>query len=209
MCPELYEAYASTDCGQITAIGPEDWATRGDTVGKPIWCVLVRITGENEREVPRGEEGEICVRTPLAIQGYYRNPVATEEFLSGGWCHTGDIGFVDEEGYLTVSGRKKNMVKSGGISVFPEEIEEALRKHPAVMDVAVIGFKSAEWGEAVKACVVLKEGANCEPESLIKFCKESLASYKAPKVVEFLSSLPRTGLGKIDRGRLETMSRTD
>ncbi len=209
ICPELYEAYASTDCGQITAIGPEDWATRGDTVGKPIWCVLVRITDQNGREVPRGEEGEICVRTPLAIQGYYRNPAATEEFLSGGWCHTGDIGFVDEEGYLTVSGRKKNMVKSGGISIFPEEIEDALSKHPAVFEVAVIGFKSVEWGEAVKAFVVLKEGAICGVESLIKFCKESLASYKAPKVVEFLSSLPRTGLGKIDRRKLETMSRTE
>lgn len=203
ICRELYEAYASTDCGQITAIGPEDWATRGDTVGRPIWCALLRITDENGREVPRGEEGEICVRTPLAIQGYYRNPAATEEFLSGGWCHTGDIGFVDDEGYLTVSGRKKNMVKSGGISVFPEEIEDALRKHPAVSEIAVIGFKSAEWGEAVKAFVVLKEGASCEPESLITFCKESLASYKAPKVVEFLSALPRTGLGKIDRGKLE------
>ncbi|MGE5305739.1 MAG: class I adenylate-forming enzyme family protein [Alphaproteobacteria bacterium] len=205
ICPELYEAYASTDCGQITSIGPGDWATRGDTVGKPIWCVLLRITGNDGREVPRGEEGEICVRTPLTIQGYYQNPAATEEFLSGGWCHTGDIGFVDAEGYLTVSGRKKNMIKSGGISVFPEEIEETLRKHPAVTDVAVVGFKSAEWGEAVKAFVVRKEGARCDAESLIKFCKESLASYKAPKVVEFLSSLPRTGLGKIDRGKLESI----
>jgi fatty-acyl-CoA synthase len=202
ICPELYEAYASTDCGQITAIGPDDWRTRSDTVGKPIWCVLLRISGEDGREVPRGEEGEICVRTPLAIQGYYRNPAATEEFLRGGWCHTGDIGFVDEQGYLTVSGRKKNMVKSGGISIFPEEIEDALRQHPAVKEAAVIGFKSAEWGEAVKAFVVLKDGARCEPESLIKFCKESLAPYKAPKSIEFLSSLPRTGLGKIDRGKL-------
>ncbi len=209
ICRELYEAYASTDCGQITAIGPDDWATRGETVGKPIWCVLLRIADQTGREVPRGEEGEICVRTPLAIQGYYRNPKATEEFLSGGWCHTGDIGSLDAEGYLTVSGRKKNMVKSGGISVFPEEIEDALGKHPAVSEIAVIGFKSAEWGEAVKAFVVLKEGAACEPESLIKFCKESLASYKAPKVVEFLSALPRTGLGKIDRGKLEAMTRQE
>jgi fatty-acyl-CoA synthase len=206
ICPELYEAYASTDCGQITTIGPDDWAMRGDTVGKPIWCVLLRITDDDGREMPRGQEGEICVRTPLAIQGYYQNPTATEEFLSDGWCHTGDIGFIDEQGYLTVSGRKKNMIKSGGISVFPEEIEDALRQHPAVTEVAVVGFKSTAWGEAVKAFVVLKEGTSCEPESLIKFCKESLAFYKAPKVVEFLSALPRTGLGKIDRGKLETKS---
>jgi acyl-CoA synthetase (AMP-forming)/AMP-acid ligase II len=202
LCPELYEAYASTDCGQITTIGPEDWDAHGDTVGKPIWCVLVRINDERGREVAPGEAGEICVRTPLAIQGYYNNPAATEEFLEGGWCHTGDIGFIDRHGYLRVSGRKKNMVKSGGISIFPEEIEDTLRKHPAVSDAAVAGFKSPDWGEAVKAFVVLNHGATCAPESLIQFCKERLASYKAPKAVEFVSALPRTGLGKIDRGKL-------
>jgi acyl-CoA synthetase (AMP-forming)/AMP-acid ligase II len=94
------------------------------------------------------------------------------------------------------------MVKSGGISVFPEEIEDTLRQHPAVADAAVIGFKSQQWGEAVKAFVVLNRDTACDANSLIQFCKESLAPYKAPKVVEFLSSLPRTGLGKIDRGKL-------
>jgi acyl-CoA synthetase (AMP-forming)/AMP-acid ligase II len=207
VCSRFYEAYASTDCGQITVLSPEDRITHGNSVGKPVWCVRVKIADDDGRELPLGKEGEICLRTPVAIQGYYRNPQATAEFLRNGWCHTGDIGFLDEQGYLTISGRKKNMIKSGGISVFPEEIEEALRKHPAVMEAAVIGFKSAEWGEAVKAFVVLKKGASCEPESLIHFCKESLAAYKAPKVVEFLSALPRTGLGKIDRGKLETMSR--
>jgi acyl-CoA synthetase (AMP-forming)/AMP-acid ligase II len=202
ICPQLYEAYASTDCGQITIIGPEDRNVAPETVGKPIWCVLLKIAGDDQRELPRGQEGEICVRTPLAIQGYYNNAPATEEFFSDGWCHTGDIGFYDEKGYLTVSGRKKNMIKSGGISVFPEEIEDVLRKHPQVADVAVIGFKSSEWGEAVKAFVVLNTGANGDADSLIAFCKASLASYKAPKVIEFIARLPRTGLGKIDRGKL-------
>jgi acyl-CoA synthetase (AMP-forming)/AMP-acid ligase II len=202
ICADLSEAYASTDCGQITTIGGKDWDDHGDTVGKPIWCVLVRITDDDGREVPRGGEGEVCVRTPLAIQGYYKNPQATEEFTKGGWCHTGDIGFVDGNGYLHISGRKKNMVKSGGISVFPEEIEDTLKKHPDVTDAAVVGFKSAEWGEAVKAFVVLNPDAACSADALIRFCKKSLAPYKAPKVVEFLSVLPRTGLGKIDRGKL-------
>ncbi|MGH7851972.1 MAG: class I adenylate-forming enzyme family protein, partial [Candidatus Binatia bacterium] len=143
---------------------------------------------------------------PLAIQGYYQNPQATDEFLQGGWCHTGDIGFLDDEGYLHISGRKKNMVKSGGISVFPEEIEDTLRGHPDVADAAVIGFKSREWGEGVKAFVVLNHGAACRAETLIQFCKKSLAPYKAPKVIEFLSALPRTGLGKIDRAKLEVMN---
>ncbi len=207
ICPELYEAYASTDCGQMTTLGPEDWATRGDTVGKPIWCVLLKIAGDDGSELAVGENGEICVRTPLAIAGYYQNTAATEEFLAGGRCHTGDIGFVDSEGYLHVSGRKKNMVKSGGISVFLEEIEEALRQHPAVMEAAVVGFNSAEWGEAVKAFVVLHRDAQCSGDTLIGFCKGALASYKAPKLVEFVATLPRTDLGKIDRFKLAMMNR--
>jgi fatty-acyl-CoA synthase len=207
LCQHVSEAYASTDCGQITTISGDDWDSHGDTVGKPIWCVLVRIMDDNGREVPIGTAGEVCVRTPLAIQGYYQNLQATEEFLHGGWCHTGDIGFLDNEGYLHISGRKKNMIKSGGISLFPEEIEDTLRNHPAVADAAVIGFKSQEWGEAVKAFVVLNPGANSSAEALIEFCKESLATYKAPKIVEFVSILPRTGLGKIDRGKLESVTR--
>jgi fatty-acyl-CoA synthase len=207
LCADLFEAYASTDCGQITTIGAADWESHGDTVGKPIWCALLRIADDEGREVPNGTEGEVCVRTPLAIQGYYQNPAATEEFLRGGWCHTGDIGFLDDQGYLHISGRKKNMVKSGGISVFPEEIEDTLRRHPDVADAAVVGFKSPEWGEAVKAFVVLNPGAECVAAALIQFCKASLAPYKAPKVIEFLPILPRTGLGKIDRGQLAVLNR--
>ncbi len=206
LSPGIFEAYASTDCGQITTVDAEDWETHGDTVGKPIWCVLVRFADDDGKETARGEPGEICLRTPLAIQGYYRNPDATTEFLAGGWCHTGDIGFLDEEGYLHISGRKKNMVKSGGISVFPEEIEDTLRRHPAIEDVAVVGFDSQRWGEAVQAFVVLKHGADCSAGKLIQFCKESLAPYKAPKAVRFLSVLPRTGLGKIDRGKLSVLT---
>ena len=202
VCPTLSEAYASTDCGQMSLLAPEDRLAHHDTVGRPIWCVTLRIENEAGEEIPLEQEGEICVRTPLAVQGYYCNPEATEEFLAGGWCHTGDIGFLDSDGFLHISGRKKNMIKSGGISIFAEEIEGVLKKHPDVADAAVVGYRSAEWGEGVKALVVLNQGASCEPEALIGFCKESLARYKAPKVVEFVSSLPRTGLGKLDRGRL-------
>ncbi|HEX9155616.1 MAG TPA: AMP-binding protein [Nitrospira sp.] len=201
--PHVYEAYASTDCGQITILKPEDRARHGDSVGRPIWAVRLRVNDENGRELALGHAGEICLRSPMAIEGYYRNPEATAEFFSDGWCHTGDIGFLDEEGFLHVVGRKKNMIKSGGISIFPEEIEAVLATHPDLAEVAVVGCRHPEWGEAVKALVVPKKNALVDPERIIEFCKESLAPYKAPKVVEVVTRLPRTALGKIDRGKLE------
>jgi fatty-acyl-CoA synthase len=202
VCSEIHESYASTDCGQVTALTPEDRANHGDTVGRPIWCVLLGILDHDGKEVPPGQIGEICVRSPLCVQGYYRNAEATREFFAGGLCHSGDIGFIDAEGYLHVTGRKKNMIKSGGISIFPEEIEEVLSSHPKVSEVAVVGFMSEAWGEAVKAFVVLKRGESSNPEELMRYCKDSLASYKAPKIFTFVDVLPKTGLGKIDRGKL-------
>jgi acyl-CoA synthetase (AMP-forming)/AMP-acid ligase II len=202
VCSEIHESYASTDCGQVTALTPEDRGGYGDTVGRPIWCVLLGILDDEGKEVSSGHLGEICARSPLCIQGYYRNAEATREFFAGGWCHSGDIGFLDKDGYLHVTGRKKNMIKSGGISIFPEEIEEVLSYHPKVLEAAVVGFKSDAWGEAVKAFVVLKPGESTSADELIRYCKEAVASYKAPKAVVFVDALPRTGLGKIDRGKL-------
>ena len=209
VCPEIHESYASTDCGQVTALTPADRANHGDTVGRPIWCVLLGILDEKGKEVPSGEMGEICVRSPLCIQGYYRNPEATTEFLASGWSHSGDIGFIDTDGYLHVTGRKKNMIKSGGISIFPEEIEEILSSHPKVSEAAVVGMTSDTWGEAVKAFIVLKGGESPNAEELTRYCKEHLASYKTPKAFAFVEALPRTGLGKIDRGKLIALLETD
>jgi len=189
----------------VTALTAKDRGSRGDTVGRPIWCALLGIVDDEGNEVAPGERGEICVRSPLCIQGYYRNAEATREFRAGGWCHSGDIGFIDADGYLHVTGRKKSMIKSGGISIFPEEIEEVLACHPKVSEAAVVGFKSGTWGEAVKARIVLKPGENSSAEELTRYCKESLASYKTPKVFTFVAALPRTGLGKIDRGKLNAL----
>jgi long-chain acyl-CoA synthetase len=171
-----------------------------------MWCTLIGILGEDNTEVPTGERGEICVRSSMTVQGYYRNPAATEELFAGGWVHTGDIGFLDPEGYLHVTGRKKLMIKSGGRSIFPEEIESVLVRHPKVVEAGVISVESRKWGEAVKALVVLKPGERCDAEELTHFCKERLAAYKAPKTFAFVPGLPRNGLGKIDRGQLRTMA---
>jgi fatty-acyl-CoA synthase len=202
LSPHVYEAYASTDCGQIAILKPEDRASHSDTVGQTIWAVLIKILDDDCREVSFGEFGEICLRSPMAIQGYYRNPDATEEFFRGGWCHTGDIGFLDKDGYMHVTGRKKNMIKSGGISIYPEEIEEVLLTYPGLADVAVVSWHDATWGESVKALVVPKAGATIATDAIIRYCKERLANYKAPKCVEIVASVPRTALGKIDRGKL-------
>ncbi|MGH7874286.1 MAG: class I adenylate-forming enzyme family protein [Candidatus Binatia bacterium] len=207
LSPHVYEAYASTDCGQIAILKPEDRATHSDSVGQTIWAVLIKILDDDCQEVRAGELGEICLRSPMAIQGYYRNSEATEEFFRGGWCHTGDIGFLDSAGYMHVTGRKKNMIKSGGISIYPEEIEEVLSACPGVADVAVMSWRHSEWGESVKALVVPKSGTVLEPQHVIDFCKNHLASYKAPKSVEVVAGLPRTALGKIDRGKLAASNR--
>ncbi|HXV80501.1 MAG TPA: AMP-binding protein, partial [Candidatus Binatia bacterium] len=147
--PNIYRTYASTDSGQMAISKPGDLATKPGSAGKPVWCVELRIVNENGNPVPLNEIGEIICRSPLATEGYYKNSEATNASFRNGWFYTGDLGYFDEEGYLFVVGRKKDMVKSGGISVYPLEIESVLYKHPEVTEAAVIGVPDPEWGEAV------------------------------------------------------------
>ena len=137
-----------------------------------------------------GQVGEIICKSPLASQGYYKDTNATDLSFRDGWFHTGDLGHFDEEGYLYVVGRRKDMIKSGGISIYPLEIEEVLYGHPDVLEAAVIGLPDSEWGEVTKAVVVLKERAETQTQELVQFCKDRLASYKVPKSVSFVSPFP-------------------
>ena len=203
--PNIYRTYASTDSGQMAISKPADMETKPLSAGRPVWCVELRIVDEAGRPVPANEVGEIACKSPLATQGYYKNPEATDAAFRDGWFHTGDLGHFDEEGYLYVVGRKKDMVKSGGISIYPVEIETVLYHHPDVLEAAVIGLPDSEWGEAVKALVVVREGAAVHGEELIQFCKQRLASYKVPKSVEVVDSLPHTELGKVAKERLKLM----
>ena len=145
----------------------------------------------------RGESGEICVTGELVTPGYYKNPEATAEARQFGWLHTGDIGVMDDEGFITIVDRKKDMIITGGFNVFPNEVEQVLSGHPAVQDCAVIGVPDEKWGEAVKAVVQLKVGTECRDATLIALCKEQLGSVKAPKSVEFIDDLPRSAAGKV------------
>jgi acyl-CoA synthetase (AMP-forming)/AMP-acid ligase II len=205
LTPNIYRTYASTDSGQMAISKPADMDNKPNAAGRPVWCVDLRIVDESDRPVPVGEVGEIVCQSPLATEGYYKNPEATNASFRDGWFYTGDLGYFDEEGYLFVAGRKKDMVKSGGISIYPLEIESVIYSHPDILEAAVIGVPDPQWGEAVKAVVVLKPGAEMSGSQLIAFCKERLSGYKVPKSVEFRDSLPHTEVGKVNKVKLKEM----
>jgi len=177
--------------------GTPEQMKRLASAGFPRTDVEVKIFNSNDKELPPGEMGEIVTRSDLVMKGYWRNPEATAETLYSGWLHTGDMGYIDEGGYLFIMDRSKDMIISGGENIYPREIEEVLIKHPAVREVAVIGVPDAKWGEAIKAVVALQPGASAAEEELIGFCKDNIASYKKPKSVDFVDELPKNNYGKI------------
>jgi acyl-CoA synthetase (AMP-forming)/AMP-acid ligase II len=159
--------------------------------------VEVKIFDPDDKELSPGEMGEIVTRSDLVMKGYWRNPEATAETLRNGWLHTGDVGYMDEGGYLFIMDRSKDMIISGGENIYPREIEEVLVRHPAVREVAVIGVPDPQWGEAIKAVVSLVPGQSTTEEELTAFCKDNIASYKKPKSVDFVDELPKNNYGKI------------
>lgn len=167
------------------------------SAGRETTGVRVRIVDDEERDVPAGQMGEIVVRGDLVMKGYWRKPEATADTLRGGWLHTGDIGYLDSDGYLYITDRKKDMIISGGSNIYPREIEEVICRHPAVFEVAVIGIPHEKWGETVKALVVPREGMRATEAEIIEHCKRHMASYKKPQSVEFLPTLPKNAYGKV------------
>ena len=178
------------------------------TVGRPMLGTDVRIVDEEGRDVPVGAVGEVVSRSACAMRGYWQAPELTAEAVRDGWMYTGDLGRQDEEGYLSLVGRKKDILKSGGATVAPAEVEGVLYQHPAVAEAAVFGRPDATWGEAVHAVVALRPGAAATSEEIISFCADRLATYKKPRSVEFLPSLPKTGIGKIARKALQERYRS-
>jgi acyl-CoA synthetase (AMP-forming)/AMP-acid ligase II len=184
---------------------PADVERKPNAAGRPVWCVDLRIVDDQNQPVQVGGVGEIICQSPLATHGYYKNPEATHASFRDGWFYTGDLGYFDDEGFLFVVGRKKDMVKSGGISIYPLEIESVLYNHPGILEAAVIGVPDRDWGEAVKAVVVLKPASMVTVEELISFCKERLSGYKVPKTVELRDSLPHTEVGKVNKVKLKEL----
>ncbi len=202
------QMYGMTETsGTIVALDPEDHVPEGSprmrSVGKPLAGVEVKIIDEVGEEVPTGTVGEIATRSNKNMSRYWNNPEATAETIDpDGWLRTGDAGFLDEDGYLYIHDRVKDMIISGGENVYPAEVENALYAHPKIADVAVIGVPHEKWGEAVKACVVVKEGEELTEAHVIAHAREHIAGYKCPKSVDFIEALPRNPSGKILRREL-------
>jgi len=182
--------------------GTPEQTKRLSSAGIPRTDVEVKIFGPDDEELPPGSMGEIVTRSDLVMGGYWRNPGATADTLRTGWLHTGDIGYLDENGYLYIMDRSKDMIISGGENVYPREIEEVLIRHSAVREVAVIGVPDPRWGEAIKAVVALVPGASISAKELIAFCRDHLAGYKKPKTIDFVDELPKNNYGKIMKREL-------
>jgi acyl-CoA synthetase (AMP-forming)/AMP-acid ligase II len=159
--------------------------------------IEVRIMDTDDTEVPRGQMGEVVVRGPTVMRGYWRQPEATADTLRNGWLHTGDVGYMDAGGYVFLLDRKKDMIISGGANIYPREIEEVLQQHPAVKEVAVVGVPHELWGESVKAVIALRDGCSATEQDLIDQCLAHLASYKKPTSVDFVTELPKNAYGKV------------
>jgi acyl-CoA synthetase (AMP-forming)/AMP-acid ligase II len=173
------------------------------SAGREYPGVQIRIVGDNDNILGPGEIGEVVTRSDLVMRGYWNQPDKTEEALKGGWLHTGDIGYMDEEGYLYLVDRKHDKIITGGLNVFPREVEEVISTHPAVAQVAVFGVEDPFWGEAVTAAVVLRKGAEAGADELMAFCKDRLAGYKRPKKFHRLEDLPKNLYGKVMRKDLK------
>jgi long-chain acyl-CoA synthetase len=196
---QLYGLTETT--GAITCLPPEDHGEhaveRLKSCGKPMHGVEIRIVDALGKDVPLGGVGEVICRTPQIMLGYWNLPEATERAIRNGWFYTGDAGYLDQDGYLYIYDRVKDMIISGGENIYPAEVESALFSHPALADVAVIGVPDPQWGEAVKAVVVRKPGGEISESELIAYARERIAGYKVPRSIDFADALPRNPTGKI------------
>jgi fatty-acyl-CoA synthase/long-chain acyl-CoA synthetase len=196
----LFEVYGSTELGVDTVLRPEDQLRKPGSCGRPYGGIEIRLLREDGSETDISEPGEMWIRSPGVFDEYYKAPEKTEDTKlrdDPNWRTVGDIAYRDEEGYFYICDRRSDMIISGGMNIYPAEIEAVLHAHPAVMDAAVFGIPSEDWGEQVHAVVQLKEGAEATEQDLETLCREHLAGYKVPRSYEFRDALPRTDSGKL------------
>jgi long-chain acyl-CoA synthetase len=200
---EILEGYGCTESGAVISVNPPGRRKLG-SVGLPLDGYDLRLLNDDDTESPKGEPGEVCVRSPGVMKGYWKAPEPTAETLRNGWLHTGDIGKLDEDGYLYIVDRKKDLIIRGGFNVFPRDVEDVLLEHPAVAMAGVVGRKDPKLGEEVVAFVSLHPGQDATPDELIAFTKERIGGYKYPRVVNIVPAIPLTPVGKVDRKVLRT-----
>lgn len=192
----VYEGYGLTECSPFACYN-HDFKHKFGSVGTAVENFQIKILAEDDKEVPLGKWGEICVKGPGVMSGYWNRSEDSEQALRGGWLHSGDTGHMDEEGYVFIVDRVKDMINVAGFKIWPAEIEQFLYTHPAIKELAVYGVPHPEKGESVRAAVVLKENAATTAEDITSFCQDNLAGYKVPAAVEFLEELPKSATGKI------------
>ena len=197
----LLEGYGLTECSPLVSVNPYDITCHTGSIGLPVPSTDIRIVDDEDKDVVPGEPGELCIRGPQVMSGYWQRPDATEEVLKNGWLHTGDVVTVDSEGFIRIVDRKKDMILVSGFNVYPNEIEDVLMQHEKVREAAAIGVPSDLSGEAVKVCIVKKD-ASLTKEEVLAHCRRQLTGYKVPKIIEFRDELPKTNVGKILRREL-------
>ncbi len=213
--PIFAQGYGATETagGAITYFAAEDHHLDGAdsrllvSAGKAAICSEVKVVDERDQAVDPGAVGEVCVRGEHVMSGYWKNPELTERALRGGWYHTGDLGYLDESGFLFLSDRKSDMIITGGENVYPTEVENSIYTHPGVLECSVVGVPDDRWGEAVQAVVVPRDGSQIDAQAIIDHCHKRLAGYKCPKRVAFVESLPKTAVGKISRKEVKKLIR--
>ena len=196
----IREGYGLSEGSAALSGHGADMVRKAGSVGKPGEGIEIQVVDEQDKPLPMGNIGEVVARGPNVMKGYYNMPEETKEALRNGWLHTGDMGRFDEDGYLYIVERKKDLIIRGGFNIYPRDIEEVLTTHPAVIEAAVVGIPSERMGEEVKAYVVTRTPVDAE--TLMTYCREKLANYKTPKEIEFVNALPRNAIGKIDKKEL-------
>ena len=203
----ILEVYGMTETAPLVTATPWRGTVKPGSAGIPIADTDIKIvdvdTGEKELEL--GEVGEIIITGPQVMMGYYKKPEETAITLRDGWIYSGDIGSFDEDGYLTIVDRKKDMIIAGGYNIYPVEIDDILYDHPKILEACTIGIPHEYRGETVKAFIVVKEGETLTEEEVLEYCRDRLAAYKAPKMIEFIDELPKTAVGKVLRRELRDM----
>ena len=192
--------YGCTEGGaMVSFLAAEDRFAKMGSIGKSAFNVAIKIVDDHDREATPGTAGELVIRSPFVCRGYWRKPAETEAAFRGGWWHTGDLAWKDEEGFLWIAGRKKDLIISGAENIYPAEIERVISTLEGVAEVAVVGVPDEHWGEAVAAFVVRKPGEDLDESGVIEHCRQNLASYKKPRHVFFVDELPRTSVGKVSK----------